>query len=115
MGGGRGGHGGGGGPHEAAAGRAGVRMMLAVLSIVGGWIGWPAALGGGFPTPFQRWLEPVLLPLGEHQFHFHEAPKWEEMLLMALSVGIALVGIFIAARFYKCDATCAVPNLVVTR
>jgi NADH-quinone oxidoreductase subunit L len=102
-------------PHESPLVMTGVLMILAVLSIVGGWIGWPAALGGGFPTPFQRWLEPVLLPLGDHQFHFHEAPKWEEMLLMALSVGIALVGIFIAARFYKRDATWAAPNRLAKR
>jgi NADH-quinone oxidoreductase subunit L len=83
----------------------GVLMILAVLSIIGGWIGWPAALGGPFPTPFQRWLEPVLLPLGGRRYHFHEAPHWEELLLMALSVSVAAIGIFIAYRFYKRDQT----------
>jgi len=81
----------------------GVLMVLAVLSIFGGWIGWPAALGGGFPTPFQRWLEPVLLPLGGHEFHFHEASHAEELILMAVSVSIAAIGIFLAYRFYKRD------------
>ncbi len=32
-------------------------VVLAVLSVVGGWIGWPAMLGGG--NWFERWLEPV--------------------------------------------------------
>jgi len=102
-------------PHESPLVMTGVLMVLAILSIIGGWIGWPAALGGGFPTPFQRWLQPVLLPLGEHQFHFHEAPRWEELLLMALSVGIALVGIFVATRFYKRDAQWATATRLATR
>ena len=32
-------------------------VVLAVLSVVGGWVGWPAMLGGG--NAFERWLEPV--------------------------------------------------------
>jgi len=51
-------------PHESPWSMTGVLVVLGILSIVGGWIGWPAALGGGFPTPFQRWLAPVMLPLG---------------------------------------------------
>ena len=102
-------------PHESPLVMTGVLMILAVLSIIGGWIGWPAALGGRFPTPFQRWLQPVMLPLGEHQFHFHEAPKWEELLLMALSVGIALVGIYIAYRFYKRDEQWTAATRLATR
>jgi len=102
-------------PHESPLVMTGVLMILAVLSIIGGWIGWPAALGGDFPTRFQRWLQPVLLPLGEHQFHFHEAPKWEELLLMALSVGIALVGMYIAYRFYKRDAQWTAATRLATR
>ena len=86
-----------------------VLMILAVLSIAGGWIGWPAALGGGFPTPFQRWLEPVLLPLGAHKFHFHEASKVQELGLMALSVSIAFVGIILAGLWYWRDAAWRVP------
>ena len=35
----------------------GVLWILAILSIVGGFVGWPAALGGSHPTPFQRWLD----------------------------------------------------------
>jgi NADH-quinone oxidoreductase subunit L len=102
-------------PHESPLVMTGVLMILAVLSLIGGWIGWPAALGGSFPTPFQRWLEPVLLPLGGHRFHFHEAPHWEEWLLMALSVSIAGAGIYIAYRFYKKDETWAIPRRLATR
>jgi NADH-quinone oxidoreductase subunit L len=102
-------------PHESPLVMTGVLMILAVLSFIGGWIGWPAALGGSFPTPFQRWLDPVLLPLGAHRYHFHEAPPWEELLLMASSVLVALIGIYTAYRFYKRDETWAVPNRLATR
>ena len=77
-----------------------VLWVLAILSIVGGLVGWPAALGGAHPTSFQRWLEPVLLPIGGHAFHFHEASHALEWTLMAISVGIALFGVFLAYRLY---------------
>src|SRR5207237_10639430 len=100
--------------YESPLALTGVFMILAVLSIVGGWIGWPAALGGSLPTPFQRWLEPVLLPLGGHEFHFHEASIGLEIALMATSVTIAVIGIFIAFRFYKRDETFSIPNRLAT-
>ena len=102
-------------PHESPLVMTGVLMVLAVLSIFGGWIGWPAALGGGFPTPFQRWLEPVLLPLGGHEFHFHEASHAEELILMAVSVSIAAIGIFLAYRFYKRDESWTTSTRLATR
>ena len=97
-------------PHESPLVMTGVLMVLAVLSIIGGWVGWPAALGGSLPTPFQRWLEPVLLPLGGHEFHFHEASIGLEIALMATSVTIALIGLYLAYRFYKLDEKFAVPQ-----
>src|SRR5207248_7716002 len=97
-------------PHESPLSMTAVLMILASLSIVGGWIGWPAALGGGFPTPFQRWLAPVMLPLGEHKFHFHEAPHAQELALMAASVAIAFLGIILAGLWYWRDAAWSVPK-----
>ncbi len=102
-------------PHESPFVMTGVLMVLAVLSIFGGWIGWPAALGGSLPTPFQRWLEPVLLPLGGHEFHFHEASLRLEIGLMAASVTFAAIGIFLAFRFYKRDETFSIPNRLAER
>jgi len=102
-------------PHESPFVMTGVLIVLAILSIIGGWIGWPAALGGSLPTPFQRWLEPVLLPLGEHRFHFHEASLALELTLMAFSVAIAAGGILLAFRFYKRDETFAAPKRLAAR
>ncbi len=102
-------------PHESPLVMTGVLMVLAILSIIGGWIGWPAALGGSLPTPFQRWLEPVLLPLGGREFHFHEASIGLEIALMSLSVSIAVFGILTAYFFYKRDESFAVPKRLAER
>ena len=43
--------------HESPPSMASVLILLAVLSVVGGWIGIPQALGGG--DHFDHWLAPV--------------------------------------------------------
>jgi len=69
-------------------------MVLAVLSIIGGYIGVPKSLGGG--NNFESFLSPVF---GEKEvIALH--PVSTEYLLMALSVVVALLGIFFAYRFY---------------
>jgi NADH-quinone oxidoreductase subunit L len=88
-------------------------MILAVLSIVGGWIGWPAALGGS--NRFEKFLDPVMAPAWTYALPGHPRlilnPALKEMthtlgasLLeyapMVLSVLVALVGMFIAYLFY---------------
>jgi NADH-quinone oxidoreductase subunit L len=102
-------------PHESPLSMTGVLMVLALLSIVGGYVGWPAALGGAHPTPFQRGLAPALPALGEEHFEFHEAAQAEELILMAISVAVAGLGIFLAWRFYKRDETWATPKRMASR
>jgi NADH-quinone oxidoreductase subunit L len=102
-------------PHESPWSMTGVLTILAFLSIVGGWIGWPAAIGGAQPTWFQRWLEPVLLPIEGHAFHFHEASHALEWTLMAVSIGVAVLGWFFARRFYALDATWAAPKRIAAK
>ncbi|HKO59335.1 MAG TPA: NADH-quinone oxidoreductase subunit L [Thermoanaerobaculia bacterium] len=97
-------------PHESPWSMTGVLAILAALSVIGGFIGVPAVLGGSHPTTFQRWLSPVLLPLGEHHFHFHEGEATAEYLLMAVSVLIAATGIFLAWRFYAKDPEWTTPR-----
>jgi NADH-quinone oxidoreductase subunit L len=43
--------------HESPATMTMPLVILAVLSLVGGWIGWPHFMGGG--AWFEQWLEPV--------------------------------------------------------
>jgi NADH-quinone oxidoreductase subunit L len=102
-------------PHESPLSMTGVLWILAFLSIIGGFVGVPAILGGAHPTTFQHWLEPVLLPIGGQQFHFHQAPHALEWALMILSVAIASAGIFVAYRFYDRDPAWNAPKRLATR
>ena len=96
------GHAGAHAPHESPWSMTAVLIVLAIGSVVAGWVGFPTGLfGGAHETLFQRWLEPLLLPLGEHHFHFHSAPLGEEIFLIGSSIAVALAGIFVAWRLYK--------------
>jgi NADH-quinone oxidoreductase subunit L len=74
-------------------------MILALLSIVGGWVGIPKALHvPSIPFDFYHWLEPVTgSPHAEEAAH-HSASL--EYGLMAASLAVAFLGIFIAHRMY---------------
>jgi NADH-quinone oxidoreductase subunit L len=56
-------HGHHGAPHESPWVMLAPLVVLAVLSIVGGWVGWPHALGGS--NRFEKYLEPVFEYHGE--------------------------------------------------
>jgi NADH-quinone oxidoreductase subunit L len=102
-------------PHESPFVMTGVLMVLAVLAIVGGFVGLPKLLMGAHPTWFQSWLEPVLPALGGHPFEFGESPASTEALLMAISVLVGLGGIALAWHFYKRDPLFALPKKISTR
>ncbi len=79
-------------------------IILAVLSVAGGWIGIPAVLGGS--NLFEHWLAPVFHPVAAAgAAHGAEAavhhPAVLEIGLMALSVVIALCGIGLAYFLYR--------------
>lgn len=79
-------------------------MVLALLSIVGGWIGWPASLGGS--NRFERFLAPVMdheyasgaLVAGDAEAGAHGITS--EYALMLASVVIAALGIGLAYFLY---------------
>ena len=97
-------------PHESPASMTGVLAILAVLAAIGGFVGLPSALGGVFPTWFQRWLAPNLLPLAGEPYEFHHASYALEYALMAVSIAVAVLGWFLARRFYAQDVTWATPK-----
>jgi NADH-quinone oxidoreductase subunit L len=85
--------------HESPRSMTMPLVILAALSIIGGWIGWPAALGGS--DRFANFLSPVIA------HHAAEAGAAEataghalEYGLMLASVMIALAGIWLARRWY---------------
>lgn len=69
-------------------------VILAILSIIGGYVGVPKSLGGG--NHFERFLSPVF---GEAEKIIHHSAS-TEYILMIISIAVALVGIFFAYRFY---------------
>jgi len=71
-------------------------MILALLSIVGGYVGMPFQEGG---HALERWLHPVLAA-GGHAGEHHEVSRLTEWLLIVLSVGAGAIGIFMALRTY---------------
>ncbi len=87
--------------HESPPSMTVPLMVLAGLSIVGGWIGWPGSLGG--ENRFERFLEPVLAgavtETGAVKFAHHGLAK--EYFLMVLSLAIAGAGIWLAYQFYR--------------
>jgi NADH-quinone oxidoreductase subunit L len=71
--------------------------VLAVLSVVGGYVGVPGWTG--ITNRFEHFLEPVLrLPEAAHEATQHAGSI--EFLFTCLSVAIAAIGIFLAHRFY---------------
>ncbi len=74
-------------------------MILAALSVVGGWIGWPASLGGS--NRFEHFLDPVIARHGAEHVEAAAAHGGAiEYALMLASVLIALAGIWLARLFY---------------
>lgn len=71
-------------------------IILAVLSVIGGYVGIPEALGGS--NHFHHFLEPVIRKVGAPEGHHYSHAL--EYGLMATSVGVALVGFLIAYTFY---------------
>jgi NADH-quinone oxidoreductase subunit L len=77
-------------------------MVLAVGSVVAGWVGIPAWLGGS--NIIERWLEPVFEPipiaLEAAAARTHEFSHGVEAGIAAVSVAIALIGFYIAFSTY---------------
>jgi NADH-quinone oxidoreductase subunit L len=88
-------------------------MILAVLSVIGGWIGWPASLGGS--NQFEKFLEPVIPRVGAATEAASTVPQTSptEYFLMFASIAIAVLGIWLAYEFYRTKRLA--PELVARR
>jgi NADH-quinone oxidoreductase subunit L len=92
--------------HESPRSMTVPLMVLAVLSVVGGWTG---------STKFAKFLEPVVSTAGVPLEHAKIAEPWSatELLLMFSSVGIAFAGIWLAYEFYRTKRFA--PELVIRK
>jgi NADH-quinone oxidoreductase subunit L len=88
--------------HESPPAMIAPLFVLAVLSVVGGFVGPPLIEGG---HPFARWLAPVFGSEGHAPAH--EVPPATEWTLILISVLVALAGIAAAFRVYLQDPAVA--------
>jgi NADH-quinone oxidoreductase subunit L len=101
------------GVHESGGLMLFPMAVLAILSVIGGWVGWPDALGGG--NWFGHFLDPVMSAqhLSFEQVTValnsgaaaatapvHQENKSVELLLAVVSTVVALFGWFMAYLFY---------------
>jgi NADH-quinone oxidoreductase subunit L len=82
--------------HESPATMTFPLVILAALSVLGGYVGFELVEWGNQIKPF---LAPIVLPLTTHVAHEHHVLA-RELLLMAASVAVAGVGIALALAWY---------------
>ncbi len=84
-------------PHESPATMTIPLIILAILSVVGGFVGLPHIFGPDF---LEEWLHPVfanaLTVMPEHI-----AAESTEMILMAVSVVVAVIAILLSMKMFK--------------
>lgn len=87
-------------PHESPKVMTVPLIVLAILSVIGGFIGIPEIFSGSGGNQIKNWLDPVFKPanslLAKHGAHSH----FEEILLMAVSVAAAAGAIYFARFVY---------------
>jgi len=90
--------------HESPGSMTNPLLLLAVLSAIGGFVQVPLLAGG---QRLGAWLEPVFADAARLQGHGTGAHAAHnpglEVALMAISLAVALAGIFVAHRFYVAD------------
>jgi len=84
--------------HESPRSMTVPLMILAVLSVIGGFVGIPHSLGGG--SHFERWLEPVMARVAGSTESPEPAGNAAEYGLMLLSVLVGAAGIWVAYEIY---------------
>ncbi|MEW5717974.1 MAG: NADH-quinone oxidoreductase subunit L [Chloroflexota bacterium] len=78
-------------PHESPSVMTIPLAILAVLSVIGGFVGMPKVIGANF---LEHYFEPVFKP---HDLHLAASTEW---MLIGASVAAGLLGIAIAYWFY---------------
>jgi NADH-quinone oxidoreductase subunit L len=92
-------------PHESPRSMTGVLVVLAVLSVVGGFVGLPHLWH--LPNLFEAWMEPVFRTSGDLVIPagYGHGYTWA---LMGISTAVALAGFLLARTLYR-DAASSIP------
>jgi NADH-quinone oxidoreductase subunit L len=86
--------------HESPRSMTVPLVILAALSVIGGWIGLPKVLGENVDR-FGVFLSPILLPLvSPAETAEHGLSSGTEWLLMGVSVAAAVAGLLLARNWY---------------
>jgi NADH-quinone oxidoreductase subunit L len=88
-------------PHESPGVMTIPLIILALLSVIGGYVGLPKVFAGEHGNLFELWLEPIYAPAITKLEMFGAHSHLEEILLMAISVAAALSAIYFALRVYR--------------
>jgi len=110
--------------HESPPSMTGPLVILGVLSIIGGFLGFPGQLfGKSGLNLIEDFMHPVILPIAatahgvaEGSAHAeHAVGLGTEWVLVAVSVAVAVLGIMIARRFYLGPQAFALPRRLADR
>jgi len=87
-------------PHESPKVMTIPLIILAILSVIGGFIGIPEIFSGEHGNQFHNWLAPVFKDADRKLMHFDLHSHFEEILLMVISVIGATASILLARYIY---------------
>ncbi|MDH7605875.1 MAG: NADH-quinone oxidoreductase subunit L, partial [Melioribacter sp.] len=87
-------------PHESPPVMTIPLIILAVLSVIGGYVGIPEIFSGENGNLFENWLAPVYEPAEQKINHYGFHTHTQEILLMTISVILALSAIYFALYVY---------------
>ena len=98
-------------PHESPLSMTAPLVILAVLSLVGGWIGVPHVLGHALHIPnlLEHWLSQVIFPLKD----LTQGSAIMELSLMGISVSLAGLSAYAAYHMYIINPE--LPKVAVSR
>jgi NADH-quinone oxidoreductase subunit L len=85
--------------HESPSSMTIPLVVLAFLSVVGGWVGLPAVFGEN-ANRFQAFLSPVILPIAGREAAHEALPHGTEWFLIGIAVAVAAAGILLAWKWY---------------
>ncbi len=88
--------------HESPTSMTLPLIVLAFLSVVGGWVGLPAVISEN-GNRIGQFLAPILVPIAGREAAHEALPHATEWLLMAVSVAVAAAGILLAWKWYAKD------------
>ncbi|MFN3695013.1 MAG: NADH-quinone oxidoreductase subunit L, partial [Ignavibacterium sp.] len=87
-------------PHESPKVMTIPLIILAVLSVIGGFVGIPEVFSGEHGNQFHNWLAPIFKDADRKLMHFGLHSHFEEILFMVISVIAAASSILFARYIY---------------